>query len=69
MFFSSTALLKQVPLTTQNRYAYSKFHEKYCKGIDDIICRADEKMRNDKKSIKTEKHDGKLTVPKNLFAE
>ena len=31
---------------------YSRFHEKYSKGIDDIICRADEKMYKDKKSKK-----------------
>ena len=31
---------------------YSRFHEKYSKGIDDIICRADEKMYMDKKSKK-----------------
>ena len=31
---------------------YSRFHEKYSKVIDDIICRADEKMYKDKKSKK-----------------
>ena len=31
---------------------YSRFHEKYSKDIDDIICRADEKMYKDKKSKK-----------------
>ena len=31
---------------------YSRFHEKYSKSIDDIICRADEKMYKDKKSKK-----------------
>lgn len=31
---------------------YSKYHEKYSKSIDDIICRADEKMYMDKKSKK-----------------
>lgn len=28
---------------------YSRFHEKYSKSIDDIICRADEKMYKDKR--------------------
>ena len=31
---------------------YSKYHEKYTKSIDDIICRADEKMYMDKKDKK-----------------
>ena len=42
---------------------YSRFHEKYSKSIDDIICRADEKMYMDKKSKKTEKRDGKINRP------
>lgn len=31
---------------------YSKYHEKYTKSIDDIICRADEKMYKAKKDKK-----------------
>ncbi len=31
---------------------YSRFHEKYSKSIDDIICRADEKMYKAKKDKK-----------------
>lgn len=31
---------------------YSKYHEKYTKSIDDIICRADEKMYRAKKDKK-----------------
>ena len=34
---------------------YSRFHEKYSKSIDDIICRADEKMYKDKKKTKENK--------------